>query len=120
MRISLISTFILFLFTGILIFSCNKKADIIDEDFKKERLTELMIPLKKENISLTASIPLSLQILAETLKYTAILSNTSLIPPLQITLEDPVIAFLPISQIALAQNRGSQMVVIPLLLLTIM
>jgi len=47
MRISLISTFILFLFTGILIFSCNKKADLIDEDYKKERLTELMIPLEK-------------------------------------------------------------------------
>ena len=47
MRISLIATFVLFLFMGILIFSCNKKEDIIDTDYQKERLTELIIPLQK-------------------------------------------------------------------------
>ena len=73
MRISLLTTFVLLLFMGILIFSCNKKDDVIDTDYQKERLTELSFLLKKGNILLTASIPQSLQILAKTPKYIVIL-----------------------------------------------
>jgi hypothetical protein len=47
MRISLPSALSLFAAMGILIFSCNKKADVVDADYQKERLTELIMPLEK-------------------------------------------------------------------------
>ena len=47
MRISQLTTFVFLIFLDILIFSCNKKVDVVDTDYQKERLTELIIPLEK-------------------------------------------------------------------------
>src|SRR4030095_12077071 len=47
MRISALSTFVLLLCMGILIYSCNKKVDVVNTDYQKERLTELIMPLEK-------------------------------------------------------------------------
>jgi hypothetical protein len=47
MRISLITGLALSFCMAILILSCNKKVDVVDTDFQKERLTELFIPLEK-------------------------------------------------------------------------
>jgi len=47
MRISLISSLFLLIFLGVLIFSCNKKVEVVDTDYQRERLTELIMPLEK-------------------------------------------------------------------------
>src|ERR1044071_8409774 len=47
MRISPLSTLVLFFSMGILIFSCNKKDTVDNTDYQKERLTELIMPLEK-------------------------------------------------------------------------
>jgi len=47
MRRSVFTTLLFLVVLGILIISCNKKVEVVDTDYQKERLTELIMPLEK-------------------------------------------------------------------------
>ena len=47
MRRSVFTTLLFLVVLGTLIISCNKKVEVVDTDYQKERLTELIMPLEK-------------------------------------------------------------------------
>jgi hypothetical protein len=120
MRISQLTTFIFLIFLGILIFSCNKKVDVVDTDYQKERLTELIIPLEKGKYityrvdsTIFTNFGRNTEIHSYLIKHVVDTAIT-------IILADRVTAFSLTCQIPQVHSHGSQRAVIPLLFLMIM